>query len=149
MERDLQMLCADDLIDSLGDAFQFIAGFSVKGKREVFLKASHREDYMGRREISNNALETPNFLTKLRDFVDRLLGCWHGDLSRPFTVEGETYRVCLYCGARRPFVAESWMNTGTFYREAIPHPVQEEKPVAVVAEVQTELNEAAPYHVAA
>lgn len=110
---------------------------------------------MERRYISNNAIETPGFLTKLRVLVDRLLGCWHSDLSRPFTVEGETYRVCLDCGARRPFVAESWMNTGTFYRESSPHPVQVEQPVQVkqpaivVAEVHADLSEASPCRIAA
>jgi len=29
-----------------------------------------------------------------------LFGCRHRDLSRAFTTEGETYKVCLKCGAR-------------------------------------------------
>ena len=27
-----------------------------------------------------------------------LFGCWHRDLSRPFTLSGWTHEVCLNCG---------------------------------------------------
>ena len=27
-----------------------------------------------------------------------LFGCWHRNLSRPFTLSGRTYEVCLSCG---------------------------------------------------
>jgi len=47
----------------------------------------------------------------------RIVGCWHREMSRPFTVGGETYRVCLGCGARRQFISECWETTGRFYRE--------------------------------
>jgi hypothetical protein len=29
-----------------------------------------------------------------------LFGCWHRDLSRPFTLSGWTYEVCLNCGKK-------------------------------------------------
>ena len=32
-------------------------------------------------------------------------GCRHRQLSRAFTSQGETYKVCLKCGARLPY---SW-----------------------------------------
>lgn len=32
-------------------------------------------------------------------------GCRHRQISRAFTNEGETYKVCLKCGARLPY---SW-----------------------------------------
>jgi hypothetical protein len=32
-------------------------------------------------------------------------GCHHRQLSRAFTNEGQTYKVCLKCGARLPY---SW-----------------------------------------
>lgn len=32
--------------------------------------------------------------------VNWLFGCRHRELSRAFTSEGETYKVCLKCGAR-------------------------------------------------
>lgn len=31
---------------------------------------------------------------------DFLFGCRHGDLSRVFTIGGQTYRVCCTCGTR-------------------------------------------------
>lgn len=45
-----------------------------------------------------------------------LLGCWHRQMSRPFTRDGETYRVCLACGARRRFDLDRWKTHGTYYR---------------------------------
>lgn len=31
-------------------------------------------------------------------FSEILLGCSHSKLTRPFTIKGETYMVCLNCG---------------------------------------------------
>jgi hypothetical protein len=33
-----------------------------------------------------------------------LFGCWHGKLSRPFTLSGRTYEVCLNCGTEFAYV---------------------------------------------
>lgn len=32
--------------------------------------------------------------------MNLLFGCRHRELSRAFTSDGETYKVCLKCGAR-------------------------------------------------
>jgi len=40
------------------------------------------------------------FVARLILVLDFLFGCHHGHLSRVFTLEGETYRVCFDCGAR-------------------------------------------------
>lgn len=32
--------------------------------------------------------------------VDLVFGCWHRNLSRPFTLSGWTYEVCLDCGKK-------------------------------------------------
>jgi hypothetical protein len=32
--------------------------------------------------------------------IELLLGCWHRNLSRPFTLSGWTYEVCLNCGKK-------------------------------------------------
>ena len=50
--------------------------------------------------------------TTLRNSVRRIFGCWHLDLGRPFTDHGETYRVCLKCGAHRRFNPDSWKTVG-------------------------------------
>jgi hypothetical protein len=36
-------------------------------------------------------------------------------MGRPFTLAGETYRVCLGCGAHRRFDTESWNTYGPYY----------------------------------
>jgi hypothetical protein len=33
-----------------------------------------------------------------------LFGCWHRNLSRPFTLTGRTYEVCLNCGTEFAYV---------------------------------------------
>lgn len=48
-------------------------------------------------------------------FLTSLFGCWHRGMSRPFTRGGETYRVCLGCGARRRFDLEGWEMRETYY----------------------------------
>jgi hypothetical protein len=49
-------------------------------------------------------------------FIAGLFGCWHQLLSRPFTpAKGESYRVCLDCGARRQFNPETLETYGPFY----------------------------------
>ena len=47
--------------------------------------------------------------------VQRLLGCWQHDLSRPFTYQGKTYRVCLKCGLSRDFNLATWKTHGASY----------------------------------
>jgi len=49
-------------------------------------------------------------------------GCGHRELSRAFTSEGETYKVCLKCGARLPY---SWETM-----KVIPERKQREKKAA-------------------
>lgn len=44
-----------------------------------------------------------------------LFGCWHKQLSRPFTNRNASYRVCLSCGARKKFDTETLETTGPFY----------------------------------
>ena len=47
--------------------------------------------------------------------VSKLWSCWHRKMSRPFTHEGETYRVCLKCGMRREFDLEAWKTGRSYY----------------------------------
>ena len=39
-------------------------------------------------------------MARLMTVLDFLFGCHHEHLSRTFTLEGQTYRVCCDCGAR-------------------------------------------------
>lgn len=54
-------------------------------------------------------------LGKLRYLFLPLLVCWHRKMSRPFTRDGETYRVCLRCGAHRQFDLKEWKTKGDYY----------------------------------
>lgn len=48
-------------------------------------------------------------------FFAGIFGCWHKELSRPFTTSNNSYRVCLNCGARRHFDAENLKTYGQYY----------------------------------
>jgi hypothetical protein len=47
--------------------------------------------------------------------LGKLFGCWHKDLSRPFTDIRGSYRACTDCGARKVFDTRSFKTLGTFY----------------------------------
>lgn len=47
--------------------------------------------------------------------VGAWFGCWHKELSRPFSNAKESYRTCLSCGARRRFSTETLKTFGSFY----------------------------------
>ncbi|HEX3183694.1 MAG TPA: hypothetical protein VHQ94_02805 [Pyrinomonadaceae bacterium] len=48
--------------------------------------------------------------------ISKFWTCWHRRMSRPFTRDGETYRVCLRCGVHRRFDLEQWKTKGSYYR---------------------------------
>jgi hypothetical protein len=39
-------------------------------------------------------------MARLVPAIDFLFGCHHSQLSRVFTIDGRTYRVCCDCGAK-------------------------------------------------
>ena len=39
--------------------------------------------------------------------LDFLFGCRHVHLSRVFTLQGETYKVCCHCGAKFAYSLET------------------------------------------
>jgi len=55
----------------------------------------------------------------LKTVFSRAFGCRHSSLSRPFTRDGQTYRVCACCGMRRAFDPEKWKPYGPFYIEVL------------------------------
>ena len=54
------------------------------------------------------------FGTKIGLF-GQIFGCWHKQLSRPFTNKIGSYRACLNCGARKEFDIKSFKTLGIFY----------------------------------
>lgn len=57
-------------------------------------------------------------IQSLANGLSRMFGCWHTEMSRPFTRQGQTFRSCLSCGARREFDLRTWETRGEFYRVA-------------------------------
>ena len=39
-------------------------------------------------------------MNKVLMILESIFGCWHRQLSRPFTLSGWTYEVCLSCGKK-------------------------------------------------
>ncbi len=52
----------------------------------------------------------------IKNVLGRAFGCWHLEMSLPFTRGNETYRTCITCGARRRFDLDQWTMVGAFYR---------------------------------
>jgi len=71
-----------------------------------------RRQQAERTRVLNNAAQR---------LVQRLLGCWQHDLSRPFTHQGRTYRVCMNCGLSRDFNLQTWETHGASYALAPSH----------------------------
>ncbi|NNE99930.1 MAG: hypothetical protein HKN25_12995 [Pyrinomonadaceae bacterium] len=47
--------------------------------------------------------------------VGKIFGCWHKELSRPFTNRRASYRSCLRCGARKKFDPNTLKTYGPYY----------------------------------
>jgi len=47
--------------------------------------------------------------------IGKLFGCWHKELTRPFTIEGDSYRACVDCGARKQFNLQTLQTVGAFH----------------------------------
>jgi hypothetical protein len=73
-----------------------------------------RESRMGGGR-SNTPVVYRGLIGKIGGRLNRLFACRHSEMSRPFSSEGQSYRVCLGCGARRQFNIRSWETQGDFY----------------------------------
>jgi hypothetical protein len=58
--------------------------------------------------IKNQAERSSALNDAAKRVLERLFGCWQHDLSRPFTHNGRTYRVCVRCGISRDFNLATW-----------------------------------------
>jgi len=67
------------------------------------------------RVIKSVAAQTENEFGAKIGLIVKLFGCWHKDLSRPFTHKKSSYRTCLHCGARKRFDAQNLKTFGPFY----------------------------------
>ena len=68
-------------------------------------------------ENRQNAEQTNETVPAVRisGWIGRMFGCRHKEMSRPFSSDGQTYRACLNCGARRSFNIGRWEMRGDFY----------------------------------
>jgi len=42
-------------------------------------------------------------MCNLQKILEWFFCCWHRNMSRPFTISGRTYEVCLDCGKQIPY----------------------------------------------
>lgn len=75
------------------------------------MQAVLEQNYIAKQVIN----KTEEVFGKKIGIFAKLFGCWHKDLSRPFTNGKESYRACLHCGARQKFDAEQMKTTRRFY----------------------------------
>lgn len=47
--------------------------------------------------------------------IGKIFGCWHEEMSRPFSDENIAYRSCIKCGARKQFDSGTLQTHGSFY----------------------------------
>lgn len=72
-------------------------------------------------------------LRAIYDFIYELFfGCSHGNLTRPFTLQAHSYKVCLDCGRQLPYSLE---------KMRIFHPWE-------LAKLHTQVTELAPISIA-
>ena len=70
-----------------------------------------------KQERTRQRVEWSRLITVSLSIVTRAFGCWHQEMSRPFTLGAKSYRVCLECGAHRRFNPQTWELTGPYYYE--------------------------------
>jgi len=56
-----------------------------------------------------------NPVVRLGRLLTRVFGCWHREMSLPFSRGKVTYRACIACGARRCFDLDRWVMVGSYY----------------------------------
>jgi hypothetical protein len=85
---------------------------SVLTESDLFLELIHQPESglfdVGNGSRAQNKKETPKreSMAILPAILDFLFGCHHAQLSRVFTLQGETYRVCCDCGAKFAYSLE-------------------------------------------
>ena len=82
-----------------------------RGRKEKTMRATLEQNLIAERLINQT---NGNFGSKI-GVVGKLFGCWHKNLTRPFTNGKQSYRACLHCGARRQFDANKLKTFGAFY----------------------------------
>ena len=66
-------------------------------------------------EVARSGRRSGRSSTGFSHVMASIFGCWHRQVSRPFTRQGQTFRSCLSCGARKRFDLDTWETSGHFY----------------------------------
>ena len=64
-------------------------------------------------------------------FYEIIFGCSHGHLTRPFTFEAQSYKVCLDCGRQLPYSLEMMRIIHPWEVRKLHAPVTELTPVSI------------------
>jgi hypothetical protein len=83
-------------------------GLGKGGNMQVALETLEHYSHSDQERVSKIRLSLGRWLAEL-------FGCQHKEMSRPFSRHGETYRVCIACGARRQFDGQTWNSAGPYY----------------------------------
>jgi len=59
-------------------------------------------------------------MARLVNFLDFVFGCHHSHLSRVFTLDRQTYRVCCDCGAKFTYSLETMAIERRFLSPHVP-----------------------------
>ena len=65
-------------------------------------------------------------------FYEIFLGCSHGHLTRPFTLQHHSYKVCLDCGKEFPYSLEKMRTVHPWEAAKLPSHVTELTPIATM-----------------
>jgi len=71
---------------------------------------------INQQRITEHAVRTNALNDAAKRLIQRVLGCWHHDLSRPFSLQGKSYRVCMKCGMARNFDPVDWKTSGPSFQ---------------------------------
>jgi transcription elongation factor Elf1 len=72
------------------------------------------QQLINKKIVQSNQIDQTVFGQK-ENLINKLFGCHHENISRPFTQGKTAYRVCLNCGARKQFDTNTLKTYGSFY----------------------------------
>lgn len=91
----------------------------AQAKNLKYMEAILEQNYIAKETINR----TSGAFGEKIGVLGSWFGCWHTQLSRPFT----DYRTCLQCGARRHFNAETLKTFGAFHYPPTISPVSSKR----------------------
>lgn len=69
-------------------------------------------------------------------FCELFFGCSHGHLTRPFTLQAHSYKVCLDCGKHFPYSLEKMRTLHAWELEKSQPTIAELTPISVASQTQ-------------